>query len=93
MALQVKVLLSASFRETAGKKELLEELDSGSTVRDLLEKLAKKFGKDFNDVLDPKTKEIDLDTLVLLNGESVRKTDVKLKDGDVLLITVPIAGG
>jgi hypothetical protein len=29
----------------------------------------------------------------MLNGKSMRKPDVSLKDGDIIMITVPIGGG
>jgi len=89
----VKILLHASFREIAGKKEVTEEVNSNHTLADVLSKLAKKYGKDFNKIVDHKTKQINIDTLVMINGKSARKTDIKLKDNDVIMITVPIGGG
>lgn len=90
---QVKVLLHAMFREAAGKGEITHELGSNPTLQFLLDDLAHKYGKDFKQVLNPKTGLVEVDTLVMLNGQSVRKPDVQLKDGDVVMITVPIGGG
>ena len=89
----VKILLQATFREIAGKKEIAQEIDSNYTLADILSKLAKQYGKDFNKIVDHKTGQINTDTLVMINGKSVRKTDIKLKDNDVIMITVPIGGG
>lgn len=93
MTAQVKVLLHAMFRESAGKGEISHELNSTSNLKTLLEELANKYGKEFKRILDPKTGLIETDTLVMLNGRSMRKTDVSLRDGDVVMITVPIGGG
>jgi len=93
MTAQVRILLHAMFKETAGKGEIIHELRSASTLRMLLDELARKYGKDFKQVLNPKTGLIETDTLVMLNGQSMRKPDVQLKDGDVIMITIPIGGG
>ena len=93
MTVQVRVLLHAMFREAAGKGEITHELDSNSTLRVLLDDLARSYGKDFKQILNPKTGLVEVDALVMLNGQSVRKPDVQLKDGDVVMITVPIGGG
>lgn len=93
MTARVTVLLHAMFKETAGKREVIQELDNGSTLRVLLDKLAREYGRDFNQVLDPCTGQITADTLVMLNGQSMRKTDVQMKNGDVVMISVPIGGG
>ena len=93
MTTKVRVLLHAMFKETAGKGEITHELRSSSTVRTLLTELAHKYGKDFKRILNEKTGLIETDTLVMLNGQSIRKPDVQLKDGDVVMITVPIGGG
>jgi MoaD family protein len=93
MTAQVRVLLRAMFKEAAGKGEVTHELGPGSTLRMLLEELARRYGKDFKQVLNPKTGLIETDALVMLNGQSMRKPDVQLNDGDVIMITVPIGGG
>ena len=93
MTAQVRVLLRAMFKEAAGIGEVTHELGPGSTLRMLLEELARRYGKDFKQILNPKTGLIETDTLVMLNGQSMRKPDVQLNDGDVIMVTVPIGGG
>ena len=90
---QAKVLFHAMFKEAAGKAEITHELNANSTLRTLLNDLAQKYDKDFKQIMNPKTGLIEIDTLVMLNGQSVRKPDLQLKDGDVVMITVPIGGG
>jgi MoaD family protein len=91
--LHIKILFHATFREIAGKKEVTEEVNPNHMLVDVLSRLAKQYGKDFNKIMDHKTKQINVDTLVMINGQSVRKTDIKLKDNDVIMITVPVGGG
>lgn len=93
MAGYVKVLLHATFREIAGRREIVEEVNSNSTLGDILERLAKKYGRDFNEIVDSKTDQISSEALVTVNGKNIRKTDIKLVDKDVVMITVPVGGG
>jgi len=93
MTVQVRVLLHAMFKEIAGTREITQELNADSTLGEVLEELARRFGKDFKTVVDSKTGQIGADTLVMLNGQSVRKIDIQLKDKDVIMISVPIGGG
>ena len=93
MTAHVKILLHAMFKETAGQREILQEVNPDSTLRDMLNALAEKYGKEFNSIIDPKTGQVSLDTLVMVNGKSVRKPDVQLRDNDVVMITVPVGGG
>jgi len=93
MTAQVRVLLHAMFREVAGTREITQELNTNSTLEQVLENLAKKYGKDFNKVVDSKTGQVSVDTLVILNGQSVRKVDIPLKDRDVIMISIPVGGG
>ncbi len=93
MTARVTILLSAMFKEVAGKREVVRELDDGSTLRVLLDKLARDYGRDFNQILDSHSGQVSTDALVMVNGQSMRKTDVQIKDGDVVMISVPIGGG
>jgi len=93
MTAHVKVLLHAMFKDVAGKREITQEVDSNLTLGDVLNRLAKKYGRDFNEIIDPRTGQISTDTLVMLNGKSVRQISIKLNDKDIIMITVPIGGG
>lgn len=93
MTARVKVLFHAMFKEVAGKREIVHELKPDSTLRKIVDQLARQYGRDFKTIIDPKTGQIGADTLVMLNGQSMRKTDVQLKDGDIIMISVPIGGG
>ena len=89
----VKILLAATFREIAGQKEILQKVDLGITLGELLTTLAKKHGSAFNEIIDPKTGRISSETWVMVNGKSVKRTDIELRANDVVIITVPAGGG
>ena len=93
MTAHVKILLHAMFKEVAGQREILQEVNADFTLQDVLDALAKKYGKEFNRIVDPETGQVNLDTLVMVNGKSVRKPDFQLKDNDDVMITVPVGGG
>jgi MoaD family protein len=90
---ELKILFHANFREITKKREIFEKIEDNSTVASVLEILAKKYGKDFNEIIDPETGQISTDVIVMLNGRVIRATDTKLKDKDVFVITLPLGGG
>ena len=93
MSLRIKVLLHANFREIVGRREIFEEVESNSTLEHVLDKLAKKYGGDFERVVDLRSGTVSLEFLVSLNGRIVRDVDARLNNGDILMITIPAGGG
>jgi len=93
MGIRVKVVLLASFRQIVGKREIVEEINSSSTLGHILDKLAKNYGKDFKQIVDPKTGVISSEFIVSINGRITRDTNVKLNNDDVLVLTIPAGGG
>lgn len=89
----VKVALAGTFREIAGQREIVEDVGSGITLRDILTNLAERYGRDFKKIVDSKTGQISLETWVMVNGKSVRRTDIELRENDVVIITIPAGGG
>jgi len=93
MNIRVRLVLLANFREIVGKREIVEEVDSNSTLRHILDNLAEKYGKDFKQIVDPKTGIISSEFLVSINGQITRDTNVKLNNDDILMLTIPAGGG
>ena len=89
----VRIKLLAMFKETAGQKEIRHHIEPEATLKGVLKALAEKYGGDFEETLDCKTGQVDVNTLVMLNGKNVRNAGTKLKDNDLIVITVPAAGG
>lgn len=93
MSVRVRVLLHANFREIVGKREIIEEINSNSTLRDILDKLAQRYGRDFKQIVDPGTGAVSLEFLVSINGRIMRDANVKLNNDDVLILSIPVGGG
>jgi len=81
------------FKEIVGREEISQEVKAGTTIGEVLNMLAKEYGKDFRETIDKKTGQVDVNTLVMLNGRNVRDTNAKLKDNDLVIITAPVGGG
>jgi len=93
MSICVRVVLLANFREIVGKREIVEEIDSNSTLRHILDKLAQRYGRDFKQIIDAKKGLISLEFLVSINGRIARDGNVKLNNNDVLILSIPVGGG
>ncbi len=90
--MRVKVALASIYREAAGVKELDLDLPEGSTLRDLLLKLAELYGEPFTRLM-AEDGSIDRDALLVVNGMSLKDAASKLKDGDFIFIASEIVGG
>lgn len=93
MNAHIKIRFFATFKEIVGKGEITHNIRSTTTLGEILNMLGEKYGKDFKQTINKNTKQIDINTLIMLNGQNVRDIDVKLKDNDVIIITVPLGGG
>jgi len=93
MSIRVRVVLLANFREIVGKREIVEEIDSNSTLKHILDKLAQRYGGDFEQIIDTKKGLISLEFLVSINGRIARDGNVKLNNNDVLILSIPVGGG
>ena len=81
----VEVKLFASLRAFAGEKQFATE---AATVKELLQQAAERYGAEFAARLKIAT--------VLVNGKNIAHLQWKktrLKDGDVVSIFPPLAGG
>ncbi|HVP92566.1 MAG TPA: ubiquitin-like small modifier protein 1 [Acidobacteriota bacterium] len=95
----MSVRFFTSLRELVGKKEetLKFSNNEGVTVNTVLERLTKRYGKEFVEyVYDRKTGEVKSFLQFLINGRSasaLKGLHTKLEDGDVLAIIPPVGGG
>jgi MoaD family protein len=88
---KIKIILHAIYREIAGGKEIKEELTEICTVKNILNRLAENYGRDFKKIINPKTQQISNNVLVMLNGKSLRSTDTRLQNNDIIMITIATA--
>ena len=93
MSIRVRVVLLASLREIVGKREIVEEVDSKSTVKHVLERLAQRYGRDFQQIMDTRKSSISLGFLVSINGQVTRDANAKLNNNDVLMLSIPVGAG
>ncbi|RLE60848.1 MAG: molybdopterin synthase sulfur carrier subunit [Thermoprotei archaeon] len=88
---KVTFRLFATLRDKYKVKEL--EVECDGTLRNAVEEAAKKIGEDFiNEVYQ--NGQVRNDRIIMINGRHIQFIkDLKLKDGDVIAIFPPIAGG
>ncbi|MEM2106062.1 MAG: MoaD family protein [Candidatus Bathyarchaeia archaeon] len=99
VAVRVSVRFFTSLRELTGKREETLEFSGKEkiTIGLVLERLSKRYGREFVDyVFDRKTGEVKGFLQFLVNGRSastLNGLDTPLRDGDVLAIVPPVGGG
>jgi molybdopterin synthase sulfur carrier subunit len=90
---KIEIIFHATFREITKKRKIIEHINDDCTFGDILAELARKYANDFNNVINPQTGKISNDILVMLNGKGIREIDEKIKNGDVLIFSLPVGGG
>lgn len=73
------------------KDDLELEMKEGETIKHLLEKLEPAYGKDLKKLVGNRTDQ-GFKAMAILNGKFVKPSQ-RLKDGDELYLTLPVAGG
>ena len=87
---KVIVKLLSRFRDLVGKEAIVLDLTEGSTVECLLEKMLDLYGEEFERSIWSEDKN--LQVILMLNGK-ITKLDNKLKNGDIVTLLPPVAGG
>lgn len=92
----VVVKFFATFRDITGDSKI--EVNGVSTVNELVNKLAERYGKKFLDAVfeDQKRQKLRETVNILVNGRSIVLMDglnTKLNDSDSVAIFPPISGG
>ena len=86
--MRVKVQLFATLRRFGKEFEV-----EGNSLEDALKNLADKLGEDFyKEIFDEKGRIRD-DRIITVDGRNIKDERPKLKDGSVIAIFPPIAGG
>lgn len=90
--IKIRIRLFATLREKYGVDEVIVELDEGD-FKKAIEKAGLILGEDFiHEVFNGENYRSD--RLILVNGRHIQfLNDTRLKDGDVIAIFPPIAGG
>jgi len=64
-----------------------------ATLRDLIETIINAHGEKLRAWLLSEKRELAENVLVIVNGEVVTKLERRLRDGDVVVVTIPFDGG
>jgi molybdopterin synthase sulfur carrier subunit len=94
--LKIEVRLFANLREFAKTKAVVEDVKSGTSVGDVLQKICERFGAGFREQVLNKRGQPNENVKVLLNGHNIvflQGSSTKLRDGDVIAIFPPVGGG
>jgi molybdopterin synthase sulfur carrier subunit len=94
--LKIEVRLFANLREFAKTKAVVEDIKSGTSVGDVLQKICERFGARFREQVLNKRGQPNENVKVLLNGHNIvflQGATTKLRDGDVIAIFPPVGGG
>ena len=95
--MKVVVKAFATIREALGRGWMSMELEEGVDVKRLLEKLSEIHGERFTKlVLDPDEGKVAAGVKVLVNGRDIEFLEglrTRLRDGDVVALIPPVAGG
>ncbi|MHA1966305.1 MAG: MoaD/ThiS family protein [Candidatus Hodarchaeales archaeon] len=90
---KIEIIFHATFREITKERKIIEHINDDCTFGIILAELARKYANDFDNVINPQTGKISNDILVMLNGKGIREIDEKIKNGDVLIFSLPVGGG
>ena len=95
--MKVKVHYLGLVKTYVKKTQEEVELPEGSLLKDLLNKLASKFGSPFSqEVYEQTKKEVKATFMILINGilmGQLEGIDTKLRDGDSVMIMPLMTGG
>jgi molybdopterin synthase sulfur carrier subunit len=94
--MEVEVRYYAVLRELAGKRSERVTLPEGSSVRDLVGLLVKRYGEGFERYIYDCEGRVRGYLSYMLNGFNINSLDgfeTLLRDGDILSLLPPIGGG
>jgi len=94
MVVSTKIMLFATLRKKYGVRDLTVKCDG--TIRSLIENASRILGARFIDeVYVRKLGKVREDIILMINGRNIKdlKGKIEIKDGDVISVFPPLAGG
>ena len=90
---RIKVKYLNIYYTTTRKSEEVVEFSESPTLMELIERLSTTYKSEFRDkVLDGENK-LKPHAWILVNGLPTRDLQTKLKDGEVVVFSLPVTGG
>jgi MoaD family protein len=93
--IKAQVRLIGDLREAMGKEKLEIELSSNLSLKELIEDKLLRYEELKDHLIDPTTKKIRTDIIILINERSVEgsiESEI-VKDGDIITLAPVVAGG
>jgi len=94
--MRVKILYMGMVRAKVGKKEEEYQIKDGSSLSDLLSSLARTHGKSFESIVYGRENRLDPTFIATVNGilkDSLRASNIPLREGDTIALMTLISGG
>lgn len=93
--MKIYVKLLGELRETMGKEKLEIELSSNLSLKELIENKLLRYERLKDHLIDPATKKIRTDIVILVNERSIESSieSENVKDGDIITLAPLIVGG
>lgn len=94
--MKIRVKFLATIREITGKLEIELEIHPGDTVGTALQALQACYGAEFKEATTGTTAGGIPKVRFLVNGRNtdfLEELETKLKDGDIMVLVPPVAGG
>ena len=95
--MKIKIHYLGLVKTYTNKTEDTIELNEAAYLSDLLNKLAKEFGKQFaQDIYESNAKDVKTNFSITVNGVFIGQLDginTKLKDGDMVILMPLVTGG
>ena len=94
--LNVKISFLSLLTDITEVEDIIISIDEESVMRDVLDKLATKFGSKFEEMIYKTSKDLSQYVLITINGRDIRLfkgLDTKIQINDEIELIPAIAGG
>lgn len=93
--IKIHVRLLGDLREAIGKEKLEINLPNNLSIKELIENKLLRYKKLKDHLIDPITKRIRTDIIILINERSIESSieSERVKDGDTVTLATIVAGG
>ena len=90
---RVKVKYLNVYYSITRKKEEFIEFDDGLTLRDLIDRVSRNYKPEFRDSILDKENKLRPHAWILVNRKQAKDLEKELRDGEMVVFSLPIVGG